>query len=120
MNCLIVTNNPLVAEKYQGKLPVVFKEKSVDELLVKVRDMVHQGYTLVSHPLPASLKLLFAPYRSVIVAGKSSGLEPLHVETIENSIIKYRKHMLHRKIDSRNDEDYRFIDLKLTESALNS
>jgi hypothetical protein len=113
---MIITNNPSVVEKYPEN--VFFIGGSVEQVLVKVRDMVHKGHELISHPLPASLRILFSPYRSVIIGGNSGDIDPLQVEIAENSILKYKRHMDVREIDQGNNEDYQKIDLILLESAL--
>jgi hypothetical protein len=113
---LIITNNPLVAEKYKN---VLWTEGSVEKTLIIVRDFIHQGYELVSHPLAASLRMLFSPYRSVIISNKKVKLNFEHAQIIEDSIIKYKKHMDLRKTDENTRNDYKKIDLLLLEAALN-
>lgn len=113
---MIITNNPLVLDKYPDM--VLFIDGSVEQVLIKVRDMVHKGHEMISHPLPASLRILFSPYRSVIIGGNNGGIDPLQVEIVENSILKYKRHMDVREVDQENDEDYQMIDLVLLESAL--
>ena len=115
MKSIIITNNPLVAEKYENMFWI---DGSVEETLVKVRDMVYQGYELVSHPLAASLRMLFSPYRSVIVGRKNEKLDFDHVQIIEDSIIKYKNHTDARKVEESNRDDYKKMDLLLLESAL--
>jgi hypothetical protein len=112
---LIITNNPSVAAKHEH---VLFIEGSVEEMLVKVRDLVHEGYELISHPLPASLRMMFSPVRSVILGKKLEKVDFLAAEIIEDSVIKYRNHMNFRKVDYVNGEDYKTIDQLLLESAL--
>mgnify|MGYP000964654637 FL=1 len=116
MREMIITNNPSVVEKYPDK--VLFIDGSVENVLVKARDMVHKGHDLISHPLPASLRILFSPYRSVIIGRNNGDINPLQVEIVENSILKYKKHMDVREVDKENNEDYQTIDLILLESAL--
>ncbi|MDD4171634.1 MAG: GrdX family protein [Syntrophomonas sp.] len=115
MKSIIITNNPLVAEKYENMFWI---DGSVEETLVKVRDMVYQGYELVSHPLAASLRMLFSPYRSVIVGRKNEKLDFDHAQIIEDSIIKYKNHTDARKVEESNRDDYKKMDLLLLESAL--
>jgi hypothetical protein len=64
----IVTNNPLVQNKYTDN--VLYIDGNVEQTLIKVRDMVYEGYELISHPLPASLRMLFSPYRSIVIGKK--------------------------------------------------
>lgn len=117
MKEMIVTNNPAVLKKYPEN--VLFVDGSVEQTLIKVRDMVYEGYELISHPLPASLRILFSPYRSVIVGKNNGRVDPLQAEIIEESILKYKKHMDVREADKVNSADYKLIDLILLESALN-
>ena len=116
MKHLIITNNPLVAEKYEN---VLWTDGSVEKTLIIVRDFIHQGYELVSHPLAASLRMLFSPYRSIIIDKKKEKLNFEHAQIIEDSIIKYKKHMDLRKTDEKTRDDYKKIDLLLLEAALN-
>jgi hypothetical protein len=115
MQYLIVTNNPAVAERKDNML---FVEGSTEETLIKVRDLVHEGYELISHPLAASLRMLFSPFRSVILGKKLTKVDYFSAAIIEDSIIKYKRHMDFRKTDAANAEDYKMIDLILLEAAL--
>lgn len=114
-NTMIITNNPIVADKYEN---VLFVHSSVEETLIKVRDLVHEGYELISHPLPASLRMMFSPYRSVIMERRDGKVDFLSAEIIEDSIIKYKTHMDIRKVDTVNGDDYKIVDLMLLEAAL--
>lgn len=116
---LIITNNPLVSDKYKDDFEVFFVNGSVEDTLIKVRDLVHQGYILINHPLPASLRMLFAPCRSIAVERPGGKINPAHVDIIEGSIEKYKRHMAVRRVDEVNAEDYKLIDLKLFESGMN-
>lgn len=115
MKNLIITNNPSVAE---SKDNVLFVDGSAEETLIKVRDFVHEGYELISHPLAASLRMMFSPFRSVILGKKSEQVDGFSAEIIEDSIIKYKRHNDFRKRDTANGEDYKMIDLILLEAAL--
>jgi hypothetical protein len=111
----VVTNNPKVKRDYED---VIFVEGSFEEVLVKVRDFVHSGYKLINHPLGASLRMLFSPYRSILISDKKQSAEVMYIETIENSIENYRKHMEVRKPDIDNSKDYELIDSELLRSSL--
>ena len=115
MKYLIVTNNPAVTA---SKANMVFVEGSVAETLIKVRDLVHEGYELISHPLTASLRMLFSPFRSVILGKKLAKMDDVSAVIIEDSISKYRRHMEFRQPDTAHAEDYKMMDLILLEAAL--
>ena len=58
---VIVTNNPLVKENVPKKYPSVkieidYKEISFMDTLKAVRDMVHMGGKILTHPLDGSIK----------------------------------------------------------------
>jgi hypothetical protein len=112
----IVTNNPLVQNKYTDN--VLYIDGTVEQTLIKVRDMVYEGYELVSHPLPASLRMLFSPYRSIIIGKKQKKVDFMQAEIAEESINKYNTHMNSRQMDEVNSEGYQMVDLILLESAL--
>ncbi|MDD4297523.1 MAG: GrdX family protein [Ruminiclostridium sp.] len=113
----IVTNNPLVKDKFSN---VDFLEGTFEDVLIKSRDLIHQGYELVSYPLGSSIRMNYSPYRSIIIGIKKNCINFFHVETIENSIMQYRKLMDGRKIDYKNSEDYARIDMELLKAALNT
>lgn len=115
INYQIVTNNPTVKSNYKE---VIFVEGSFEDVLFKVRDLVHTGFELINHPLGASIRMFFSPYRSIIIGKKSEKANETHIETIENSIANYKKHMKVRNPDIVNSEDYALIDNELLKSAL--
>lgn len=115
MSYQIITNNPGVKENQKN---TYFVEGSFEDVLIKVRDLVHEGHELISHPLGASIRMFFSPYRSVIVGNKIEGIKEAYIETIENSIENYRKNMKEREPDMKNERDYALIDSQLLESAL--
>lgn len=115
MSYLIVTNNVAVKKDFNN---VLFIEGTFEDVLVKVRDLVHQGVELISHPIGASIRMLFSPYRSIIVGEKNIEINSYHVETIESSIINYRNVNEGRKKDIRNSDDYALIDVELLKATL--
>lgn len=115
MSCKIVTNNPTVQKSYDD---VIFIKGSFEDVLIKVRDLVHSGYELINHPLGASIRMFYSPYRSIIIGQKKEKINDIYVEIIENSIENYRKNMEVRDPDIENKEDYSLIDMELLISAL--
>jgi hypothetical protein len=111
---LIVTNNPLLKRKSDN---LYFVEGSYEDVLIKVRDLVYEGVELISHPLGASMRMMFSPYRSIILGEKSKEINLFHVETMENSIINYRKNLKARKLDWVHADDYALIDNELLKST---
>jgi hypothetical protein len=115
MSTQIITNNPEVKEEFKN---VVFVEGGFLEVLIAVRDLVYTGHELINHPLGASIRMMFSPYRSIVVGDKTSENNQYFMETIENSIINYKKHMEVRLVDNDNNDDYRYLDKDLLMSAI--
>lgn len=114
MEYLIVTNNPLVKEGFDD---IYFVEGTSRELLEKVRDLVHAGHELVTHPLGASLRMMFSPCFSVVLRREKKELNYFHTEIIESSLEKYNLNMEVRGEDTKNSRDYSMIDYSLLRSA---
>jgi len=114
MKYLIVSNNPLVKEEFEHCLLI---EGSVLDVLIKVRDLVYNGMKLASHPLGASVRMLYSPYRSVVVEKEKDKGDNFYAEVIENSIISYKKHTVMRNVDEKNSRSYALMDKELLYSA---
>ena len=115
----VVTNNPFVATE----LPVEVRyiDCDTEELLVSVRDMVYEGYPLMSHPLPSSIRMIYSPYRSVVLGAEAGAPDSWHVGIAEESLRKYRQNTGHRaldKISAEAGESYRWMDAQLLSVAL--
>lgn len=114
MKYKIVTNNPEIKAKSNN---LYFVEGSYEDVLIKVRDLVYEGVDLISHPLGASMRMLYSPYRSIVVGEKNSKIDSYHIEMIENSILNYRNTLKSRKVDWVNKDDYALIDNELLKST---
>ena len=119
---IILTNNSLVCEKYGNQLDITYVDGQYIDVLKSARDMVHKGSKLITHPLMGSIKPNQTPFRSIIVsAGNVLDVESLTI--IENSIAATEKFQRDNKVPLWNVnvlDDFRFVDLKLIESALDS
>lgn len=116
----IITNNPLVNEKYGNKLMVLMIEGGCGQVLIKVRDLVHSGWKILTHPMAGSLKPNETPYRSIVAAAGDS-LDCRSLELIENSIHAYEGFIRDNPTPAWNEwilTDFRFLDLSILESAL--
>ena len=112
---VVVTNNPMV-EGDLGEVTVV--DGSFEDVLLKVRDLVHEGHQLISHPIGASMRMLFSPYRSVLVGAERSETKEVYALTIESSIDIFRRSTANRNVDFVNADDYARIDLELLKEAI--
>ena len=122
MSTVIITNNPYVNEKYKDKREVLYKEdfKYMD-ILEFVRNRIHEGYELLTHPLSGSVKPNETPYKSIIMSNKKGDLDSRGLSIIEESILTSKKFMTNKATPDWTEtvlDDFRVIDLSLMENAI--
>lgn len=121
-NLYVITNNELVKERYAANWDITVVDGQYIDVLKSVRDSVHKGCRLITHPLMGSIKPNETPYRSIILE-KGTSLDVNSLTIIENSIAACEKFLRDKAVRSWNEktlEDFRYVDLKLLESALDS
>jgi hypothetical protein len=122
MKNILVTNNPDVRDKFQDRFQVDYLEnQGYIQLLEHVRDMIHKGHQLLTHPLSGSIKPNETPYKSVILSSKKGELDSSGLSIVEDSIIAARKFITNRPTPDWPDhvlEDFRVIDLSLMENVI--
>lgn len=114
MSIKIVSNNTMVKEKYNF---VEFVDGDYIDVLKKTRDLIHAGKKLISHPLPASIRMLFSSIRSIVIED-CDNFDENSIFIIEDAIEKYNLTMKNRNVDYKNKKDYELVDLMLIETAL--
>ncbi|MBU5294518.1 GrdX protein [Anaerosalibacter bizertensis] len=117
---IIVTNNPLVKNRLKEKVFLEYYDVDYLKLLEIVRDKVHLGYKLLTHPLSGSVKPNETPYKTVIVS-ENSNLDTESLMIIENSIATTKKMLDINNTPPWNKEileDFQVIDLSLIEGVL--
>ncbi len=124
MKNIIITNNKDIKTAFNdGRYQLIILE-SADYLAVleRVRDAVHKGHKLLTHPLSGSIKPYETPYKSVALSGAVAALDMMSLQTIENAIIKaqhFKSQMtLNRRLSEKILADFRLIDLQLIANAL--
>ncbi len=121
MEFIVVTNNPLVKEKYDAELNVDYEDIPFRSVLCKVRDMIHQGHRLLTHPLSGSVKPHETPYKSILVGKNIEKMNLDDVSIIENSIItadKFAEKFPNMPQSVR--EDFQLIDCTLITSGIDA
>ena len=109
---VIITNNPAVASKYPNESCYI--EDSVHKIFCAVRDAVHKGAELISHPLSGSVKPNESPYKSVAINTATGSLDFKSLGIIEDAIATLaRLPNKMRNYDESTLEDFRIIDLDL-------
>lgn len=124
---IIISNNPKVkAElgtlKLEGTLDFS-EEKSYMEILLKARDLIHLGHTLLTHPLSGSIKPSETPYKSIVLSEKKTGFDMQSMEIMEDSIT-LAQHMIEssrkRIYNDRIRNDFQLVDFSLVKTSLES
>lgn len=125
---LLLTNNLLVKKEIKNgnlgnDLDIKLKFcDDLDEVMIEVRDLIHKGYNLISHPLAGSVKPAQNPYRSILIE-KDRGLNYESLKTIEKAIQKlkqFQKNKVEKEYPAEILEDYQVIDHSLISSGIKS
>jgi len=122
MSSLIITNNPYVYEKYKDEMEMIYK-KDFDylEVLRFVRDKIHEGHELLTHPLSGSIKPNETPYKTIMIGNEKKELDENGIRIIEESIATTKKFMTNKPTPDwveRVLDDFRVIDLSLIENVI--
>ena len=114
---IVITNNPLVEAQYKDTRCVDFIETDLLGILTTVRDLVHKGHRLLTHPLMGSVKPNESPYKSILISSIAEGTDEQSVTVIEESIQAAKK-FSPRDIPEQYLNDLQVVDLSLIRSAL--
>jgi len=121
-----VTNNASVCDKFNKNLNIVnivYIDGGYLDVLYEVRDRIHTGSILISHPLMGSIKPNETPYRSIVLEERKGPVDYQSLMIIESSIETCKKLLKDRPTPNwtqRVLEDFKFLDVKFLESALSS
>lgn len=123
MAFILVTNNDKVVQKYQQSMASICMEQSYFDVLVRVRNLIHEGHKLLTHPLSSSIKPNETPYKSIALSVQKNKLDADSLLIIENSIQTFKK--FEQNVKSYTSEytpaileDFKIIDLTIIGSAL--
>ena len=118
---IVLTNNPLVFDKLEKTHEVIYLETTYEGLLREVRDRIHYGHLLLTHPLSGSVKPNETPYKSVLISAGKEEVDRRSLTIIENAIDAC--HKFQDKTGRYGEsvlEDFQLIDWTLLESGLAS
>lgn len=119
---IILTNNPLSKKEFEGKYEVIYLEGDMVNLLNNVRDRIHKGHKLLTHPLMSSIKPNETPYRTVVISKAVRDLDIDSLSIIENSIATTLKFIRDFNVPNWPQsilEDFQLIDYDLIKNAIN-
>ncbi len=129
MKIIIITNNSEVASLRPVVTNVSYQIEFLEtaeliDVLKRVRDAVHKGHQLLTHPLSGSVKPYETPYKSVALSSEVGALDMSSLETVENAIQMAetfkRNVKVERQLTDKILTDFRLIDLQLISNALKS
>lgn len=119
---VLITNNPKVKEKFKNMNIIFLDGKSLLDVLIRVRDEVHRGAKLLTHPLMSSIKPDETPFKSVVIENGDK-LDFQSLEIISNSIEvteKFLKGKNKKNYTKGILEDFQTIDLSTITSGIES
>ena len=126
MDFIISTNSPRGRDEYGAKYCVLYQECSFDEILYAVRDKIHKGHKLLTHPLSGSVKPNETPYKSIMISAERGAMDNDSVMLIEDAITvatsgKFEKYRQRQSIlNQRILADFQMIDFFLITSGIES
>ncbi len=123
MKAVVITNNLKVKQKYDKEHNVEFVDGSLLDVLIMVRDRIHEGHKLLTHPLAGSVKPNETPYKSVLISCDKGDLDLDSLLMISSNIETVQKFInIKKPIEWKEKilEDFMVIDLDLISSGIES
>lgn len=127
MRTVLVTNNPLTDSNVLKLEKVYLENQTYLDVLYHVRDEVHKGAKILTHPLTGSIKPDETPYKSILIEiGPVREFDFNSLTLIENSIDVVKKFL---KLDRRQNRkaytkeilfDFQTIDYLIIKSGIES
>lgn len=119
---IVITNNTLSKENLEKDYDVEFLSIAPLDLLCKVRDYIHLGHRLLTHPLMSSVKPNETPFRTVLISkDKEKQLDMDSLNIIENSINTTKRFLNDFDTPNWTEEilqDFQLIDYDLVHHAI--
>jgi len=112
----LVTNNPLVEAQLKDTYCIEYIDTDLTGILTHVRDLVHKGHRLLTHPLMGSVKPNESPYKSVLITSKAESADTQSVIIIEECIQNVQK-FSPKSIPGQYLNDLQMVDLSLIRAA---
>ncbi|MGL5460283.1 MAG: GrdX family protein [Cetobacterium sp.] len=124
MRKILITNNPSVINKFNNVEIVYLNNAPLLEVFIYVRNCIHQGAKLLTHPLTSSIKPDETPYKSILILkSECYYLDFTSLEIISNSIEVVEKFLKGKNKKNYNFDilkDFQAIDLAIIASGIES
>lgn len=119
---MIVTNNPKCLAQFNQKYEVEFLNGKLMDVLEVVRNHIHDGHSLLTHPLSSSIKPNETPYKTVIITkSRKEVIDFQSVNFIEQAIHTTEKFIRDRGTPAWSDKilnDFMLIDYDIISQGL--
>lgn len=119
---IIITNNPLVKEELSSIVDVELLDCTYIDVLTEIRNRVHKGVKILTHPLSGSVKPNETPFKSVLITKKfKEKVDADSLMLIENSIVTAKKFPpKYKSLSPKVINDFQVVDATLIRNAVNS
>jgi len=107
----------LAKNRLSGIFDIEYHNITYLEILIMVRDYIHKGHKLLTHPLSGSVKPKETPFKSIVISANPGSLDIESLSIIEESIDCTHK-FIHHNLPSSMLKDFMEIDCSLIESAI--
>ena len=89
----LITNNPMAAERFANIYDIQYNCLHADEILKIIRNYVHSGRKLLTHPLASSIPSGHTPYKTVLISGEpvTASVDYESLKLIEAAMAVYSK-----------------------------
>ncbi|MEG0372007.1 MAG: GrdX family protein [Clostridium sp.] len=118
----VITNNKRTSDGFDGKFDIEFVDGGLLNVMITVRDYIHKGHKLLTHPLMGSVKPNETPFKSVAISLESQVSADIDsVMLIESSIEttnRFIRNKAPREWPESILEDFSVIDYDLIKNAL--
>ncbi len=115
---VIWTNNPRVLREKPLE-NILFFDESMASLFLRIRDAVHKGWVLRSHPLSGSVRPSETPFKSVLMEeGHTLDFDSLALIEAAIATEKKTRETRHYLLDEAAREDAMLVDLSLIQNAI--
>ena len=116
----IYSNNPKVQAMFPEK--TTFFNSSSTDVLTAVRNAIHKGSKLITHPLSGGAIPSMNPYKSIIISEPSEQLDFASNKLIEEAITFYKKNarVKYKAYNDKLIDDFQTLDLDFINSAMRS
>ena len=119
MKFIIVTNNPIVYEKYHEDFKVDSRKQTYVQVLTRARDLIHLGHKLLTHPLSGSVKPNETIFKTIIVSEQFKTLDFDSLRIIEESLETAKKFGSNQhQLTDEMLNDFSLVDMSLIENVI--